>query len=158
MLEFSEVKLMDGLSLRLVASVSGIRAMDFDLARPAMGKRNDANELLAEAASQLRAYFARELREFSLPLDLQGTDFQKRVWRQVAAIPYGEMRSYLQIATAIGAPTAVRAVGAANGANPVPIVVPCHRVVGANGKLVGYGGGLPLKRRLLELEGAQLSL
>ena len=80
-------------------------------------------------------------------------DFQKRVWGRVAAIPYGETRSYLQISTAIGSPRAVRAVGAANGANPVPIVIPCHRVIGAKGRLVGYGGGLAMKKRLLELEG-----
>jgi methylated-DNA-[protein]-cysteine S-methyltransferase len=157
MLEFSELKVVDGLTLRLVAGVSGIRAIEFGLTPSVAGKRNDANELLVEAARQLRAYFARELREFQLPLDMQGTDFQKRVWRQVAAIPYGETRSYLQIAQALGSPRAVRAVGAANGANPVPIVVPCHRVIGANGKLVGYGGGLALKQRLLELEGAGLS-
>ena len=157
MLEFSEVKVIDGLTLRLVAGASGIRAIEFDLTPSAASKRNDANELLVEAARQLRAYFAGELREFQLPLDMQGTDFQKRVWRQVAAIPYGETRSYLQIAQALGSPRAVRAVGAANGANPVPIVVPCHRVIGANGKLVGYGGGLALKQRLLELEGARLS-
>jgi methylated-DNA-[protein]-cysteine S-methyltransferase len=94
------------------------------------------------------------LREFQLPLDIEGTEFQKRVWGQVAAIPYGETRSYLQISKALGSPGAVRAVGAANGANPVPIVVPCHRVIGAKGSLVGYGGGLALKKRLLELEGA----
>jgi methylated-DNA-[protein]-cysteine S-methyltransferase len=91
---------------------------------------------------------------FALPLDPQGTEFQKRVWRQLETIPYGEIRSYSQIAAAIDAPKAVRAVGAANGSNPIPIVIPCHRVIGANGKLVGYGGGLPLKRRLLDLESA----
>ena len=85
---------------------------------------------------------------------MQGTDFQLRVWRELESIPYGETRSYSQIAAAIGAPQAVRAVGAANGANPIPIVVPCHRVIGSGGKLVGYGGGLPLKKRLLALEGA----
>jgi methylated-DNA-[protein]-cysteine S-methyltransferase len=110
------------------------------------------NPLLGEALSQLRAYFAGRLREFRLPLSLAGTDFQIRVWRHLQTIPYGETRSYSAIAQAIGRPSAVRAVGAANGANPVPIVVPCHRVIGANGKLVGYGGGLPLKKRLLELE------
>jgi len=110
------------------------------------------NTLLGEALSQLRAYFAGRLREFRLPLSLAGTDFQIRVWRHLQTIPYGETRSYSAIAQAIGRPSAVRAVGAANGANPVPIVVPCHRVIGANGKLVGYGGGLPLKKRLLELE------
>jgi O-6-methylguanine DNA methyltransferase len=113
--------------------------------------------VLLEAVSQLRAYFAGALREFTLPLDPQGTEFQKRVWRQLETIPYGEIRSYTQVAEAIGAAKAVRAVGAANGANPIPIVVPCHRVIGASGKLVGYGGGLPLKKRLLELEGAAIS-
>jgi methylated-DNA-[protein]-cysteine S-methyltransferase len=109
--------------------------------------------LLVEAVRQLEAYFRGELREFQLPLDFEGTDFQKRVWRQLQTIPYGQTRSYSEIARAIGSPQAVRAVGAANGANPIAIVVPCHRVIGASGKLVGYGGGLPLKKRLLELEG-----
>jgi methylated-DNA-[protein]-cysteine S-methyltransferase len=86
-------------------------------------------------------------------LDLEGTDFQLRVWHELLTIPYGETRSYAQIAEAIGRPKAVRAVGAANGSNPVAILVPCHRVIGSNGKLTGYGGGLPLKKRLLELEG-----
>ena len=154
MLEWTEAKVMDGMGLLLVASASGIRGIQFD-PQPVEGfQRNDGNPLLIEAARQLRAYFAGQLREFLLPLDIEGTDFQKRVWGQVAAIPYGETRSYLQIATAIGSPGAVRAVGAANGANPVPIVVPCHRVIGAKGKLVGYGGGLTMKKRLLELEGA----
>jgi len=100
----------------------------------------------------MRAYFAGQLRRFELPLDLAGTEFQKRVWLELTRIPYGETRTYQEMASAIGAPKAVRAVGAANGANPVVIVVPCHRVIGANGKLTGYGGGLPLKRRLLTLE------
>jgi methylated-DNA-[protein]-cysteine S-methyltransferase len=108
-----------------------------------------------EAVRQLCAYFAGELREFHLPLEIVGTDFRKRVWEQVRSIPYGETRSYSQIASALAAPKAVRAVGAANGANPLPIVIPCHRVIGAGGELVGYGGGLPLKKRLLELEGWQ---
>jgi len=94
------------------------------------------------------------LRRFDLNLDLHGTPFQIGVWRELERIPYGETRSYLQLAEAIGAPKAVRAVGAANGANPIPIVIPCHRVIGASGKLVGYGGGLPLKKRLLALEGS----
>jgi methylated-DNA-[protein]-cysteine S-methyltransferase len=153
MLEWTRVKVLDGVDLRLVTSASGIRAIEFDLQPVSEWPRNDRNPLLLEAARQLRAYFAGQLREFQLPLDIEGTDFQKRVWGQVAAIPYGETRSYLQIAQALGSPRAVRAVGAANGANPVPIVVPCHRVIGAKGKLVGYGGGLALKKRLLELEG-----
>jgi methylated-DNA-[protein]-cysteine S-methyltransferase len=153
--EWTQIKVVDGVDLRLVASASGIRAIEFDPQPAPDGQRNDGNPLLTEAARQLRAYFAGALREFELPLDIEGTDFQKRVWGEVAAIPYGETRSYLQIAQALGSPRAVRAVGAANGANPVPIVVPCHRVIGAKGKLVGYGGGLAMKRRLLELEGAR---
>jgi methylated-DNA-[protein]-cysteine S-methyltransferase len=156
MFEWTGIKLLDDLDLLLVASASGIRTIQFDLHPIPEWQRNDRNPLLMEAASQLRAYFAGQLHEFQLPLDVDGTGFQKRVWGQVAAIPYGETRSYLQISTALGSPGAVRAVGAANGANPVPIVVPCHRVIGAHGKLVGYGGGLALKRRLLELENPSL--
>ena len=154
MLDWTEVKVLDELDLLLVASASGLRAIQFGVRPAGEWQRHDGNPLLMEAARQLQAYFAGRLREFQLPLDVEGTGFQKRVWGQVAAIPYGETRSYLQIAQAVGSPGAVRAVGAANGANPVPIVVPCHRVIGAKGKLVGYGGGLPLKKRLLELEGA----
>jgi methylated-DNA-[protein]-cysteine S-methyltransferase len=154
MLEWSDIHPIDGLKLRLVASTSGIRSIEFHPSHSVEGVRNDQNHLIAEAGAQLRTYFAGNLREFQIPLDMQGTAFQLRVWRQLETIPYGETRSYLQIATVIGSPAAVRAVGAANGANPIPIVVPCHRVIGASGKLVGYGGGLPLKKRLLELEGA----
>jgi methylated-DNA-[protein]-cysteine S-methyltransferase len=123
-------------------------------ATPVDGERSENHPLLLDAAHQLREYFAGKRREFQLPLDMQGTDFQLDVWRQLQGIPYGETRSYAQIAHAIGRPKAVRAVGAANGSNPVSIVVPCHRVIGSSGKLTGYGGGLPLKKRLLELEGA----
>ena len=154
MLEWTEVTFVDGLNLRLVASDSGIRAIEFTPAKPVDGHRQDANPFLREAVSQLHAYFARNLRRFQLPLDMPGTEFQKSVWRELGKIPYGETRSYAQIAAAIGTPKAVRAVGAANGSNPVAIVVPCHRVIGSGGRLTGYGGGLPLKKRLLELEGA----
>ena len=152
MTEWTEIASGDDLTIRISAGEGGICAIHLNPAGPAAGRRNDGHPRLLEAARQLRAYFAGELREFRLALDLRGTDFQKRVWREVAAIPYGETRSYGEIALAIGAPRAVRAVGAANGANPLPIVVPCHRVLGAGGKLTGYGGGLPLKRRLLDLE------
>lgn len=107
---------------------------------------------LARVEDELTAYFAGDLRQFTLPLDLRGTPFQITVWRGLQLIPYGETRSYAQLAAAIGRPRSVRAVGAANGANPVPIIVPCHRVIGSSGKLVGYGGGLDLKERLLALE------
>jgi O-6-methylguanine DNA methyltransferase len=154
MLECTEDSIVDDCTVRLVTSDSGLRAIDFDLSRPVKGGRYGIHPIATEAVRQLRAYFAGQLRRFDLPLDMQGTEFQLRVWRELERIPYGETRSYQQIAEAIGAPRAVRAVGAANGANPIPIVVPCHRVIGASGKLVGYGGGLPLKKRLLQLEGA----
>jgi methylated-DNA-[protein]-cysteine S-methyltransferase len=158
MLEFVDVPVDIGLTLRLFAGDRGLLAIEFDAetdsrVRPAAA-RNDANLLLAEAARQLREYFTGRLRTFDLPLDPHGTPFQLRVWNEVAAIPYGRTRSYSGIAAALGTPAAVRAVGAANGANPLPIVIPCHRVIGASGKLIGYGGGLPLKRKLLELEGS----
>ena len=108
--------------------------------------------LVEEAAAELAAYFAGELRAFRLPLDLRGTEFQRRVWAAVAAIPYGETATYAAIAARIGAPKAYRAVGAANGANPAAIVVPCHRVLGSDGTLTGYGGGLAAKRALLDHE------
>jgi len=142
--------------LRLTAGDAGIRAIQFAPFAESGAPPGVANPLLAEAVRQLRAYFKGELREFELPLDLAGTEFQLRVWRELTRIPYGETRSYQDMARAIGAPKAVRAVGAANGANPIAIVVPCHRVIGAGGKLVGYGGGLPLKRRLLSLERGEL--
>jgi O-6-methylguanine DNA methyltransferase len=108
---------------------------------------------LDDLAGQLRAYFDGARPPFDMPLDLRGTPFQVAVWELVRRVGYGETRAYAQIAAALGRPAAVRAVGAANGANPVPIVVPCHRIIGRDGRLVGYGGGLELKRRLLELEG-----
>src|SRR5579863_1397169 len=107
---------------------------------------------LQQAMDELRRYFAGEHLQFSCPLDLHGTPFQIAVWEELFRIPYGETRSYADIARAIGRPAAVRAVGAANGANPIAIIVPCHRVIGSNGSLTGYGGGLPTKEWLLALE------
>ncbi len=109
----------------------------------------------AQCRRQLEEYFAGERRQFDFPLDLHGTEFEQRCWRALLEIPYGETRSYAEIARAIGNPKACRAVGLANGKNPIAIVVPCHRVVGTNGSLTGYGGGLDIKRKLLELEGAR---
>lgn len=111
----------------------------------------------AEAVKQLDAYFAGELVEFDIELDLRGTEFQQRVWQALLTIPYGETRSYGEIAEQIGSPGAARAVGLANGHNPIAIIVPCHRVIGANGGLTGFGGGLGRKRTLLELEKHQAS-
>ena len=111
---------------------------------------------LDDLAEQLSAYFAGTLRVFDIPLDLRGTPFQVAAWRALLEVGYGEVRSYSAHAAAIGRPTAIRAVGAANGANPISILVPCHRLVGKNGALVKYGGGLNIKRQLLELEGVAL--
>jgi methylated-DNA-[protein]-cysteine S-methyltransferase len=116
---------------------------------------NGADEptpVLAAAAAQLEEYLAGERTSFDLPLSPRGTEFQRRVWDALVEIPYGETVSYAELARRVGAPAAVRAVGAANGRNPLSIVVPCHRVVGSDGSLTGYGGGLPAKRWLLDLE------
>jgi methylated-DNA-[protein]-cysteine S-methyltransferase len=109
-------------------------------------------EVFAEAVEQLAAYFAGELTEFELDLDLAGTEFQRKVWAALRTIPYGETRTYGEIAMQIGSPGASRAVGLANGRNPIGIIVPCHRVIGSTGGLTGYGGGLDRKRQLLALE------
>lgn len=109
--------------------------------------------MIKEAKAQVDAYFAGKLREFDLPLAPSGTEFMKKVWQLLCQIPYGETRTYGQIAAQAGNPKAARAVGSANHNNPIPIIVPCHRVIGTNGKLVGFGGGLDMKRQLLMLEG-----
>jgi methylated-DNA-[protein]-cysteine S-methyltransferase len=109
-----------------------------------------------EAIAQLEAYFAGRLRRFDLALAPEGTPFQREVWSALTAIPYGETISYSELARRVGRPAASRAVGAANGRNPIPIIIPCHRVIGANGSLTGFGGGLGIKRRLLELESGSI--
>ncbi len=111
--------------------------------------------LLSKGRDEILAYLRGERRSFDLPLDPMGTPFQQAVWAELRRIPYGETRSYAQVAAGIGKPKAVRAVGQANHRNPLPIFIPCHRVIGASGKLTGYGGGLDLKEKLLELEGAR---
>ena len=113
---------------------------------------------VGQAMKQLREYFAGQRADFDLPLAPEGTEFQRTVWRNLQDIPYGETISYGELAKRVGNPKASRAVGAANGQNPIPIVIPCHRVIGANGKLTGFGGGLPTKEALLALETKQLKL
>jgi len=152
MIEWADWTETDGVALRLVASRTGLQRVEFHPIARTVGESNPSHPLLQESVRQLSFYFAGKLREFDIPLEFEGTEFQRRVWHSLTQIPYGATRSYGELAATIGAPTAVRAVGAANGANPLAIVVPCHRVIGTNGKLVGYGGGLPLKKRLLELE------
>ncbi len=128
-----------------------LRTVHFAPSRPEDDWKHEPSAF-ADVAKQLTEYFAGEREAFDLALDMCGTSFQLEVWSALRRIPYGEVRSYADMARAIGRPKAVRAVGAANGANPIPIIVPCHRVIGSNGSLTGFGGGLDVKRRLLELE------
>ena len=158
--------------LRIIGSNRGLAAIlwqDHQPSRiPVEATSEDATHpVLVEVERQLSEYFAGERKAFDLMLDFVGTDFQKRVWRELLAIPFGETRSYGEIARRLGNVKATRAVGAANGRNPLPIVLPCHRVIGANGSLTGFGGGLPTKQFLLSMEsriaegdlfGAQLHL
>ena len=135
-------------SLMLLADEGGICALKFAAQREERGE----HPFLLQAEDELNEYFAGRRRRFSVPLSINGTDFQKKVWRALAEIPYGKTAGYQEIAAAIGNPKACRAVGMANHVNPVPILVPCHRVVGKNGKLTGYAGGLEIKEFLLNLE------
>ena len=139
-------------SLRVIAAEDALEEVHLNPHESAACPCDEDHPVVRAALDQLEAYFAGRLREFDLPLRLNGTEFQRRVWRALLEIPYGETRSYGEQARAIGRPAAVRAVGTANGRNPIAIVVPCHRVIGSSGKLVGYGGGLPLKQMLLALE------
>jgi methylated-DNA-[protein]-cysteine S-methyltransferase len=149
--------------LRLVASDEGLAAILWDSDRPrpvhlADLVENPAHPTLLCAEKELNEYFSRKRKAFSVALDMRGTYFQKQVWAALVAIPFGETRSYSQIANQVGNPKATRAVGAANGQNPIPIIIPCHRVIGANGKLTGFGGGLEIKDQLLALEGSGRTL
>lgn len=138
-------------ALLVAGTADAVHEIRFAGANPkADWTRDDA--ALAGAAAQLRAYFDGGLVQFDLPLVFAGTEFQQSVWNHLRAIPYGETTTYAAIARAIGRPDAVRAVGAANGANPIPVVVPCHRVIGSNGSLTGFGGGIEVKRWLLDHE------
>ena len=156
--------------LFLAASSRGLVALEFDARLPGQQTvRPNPRDLREESKTlrfdesepalhpyvlQLQEYFAGQRREFTFPLDLRGTDFQLACWRALVAIPYGETRTYADIARAVGRPQGFRAVGMANNRNPIAIVVPCHRVIASDGTLCGYGGGLDTKRKLLALEGA----
>jgi methylated-DNA-[protein]-cysteine S-methyltransferase len=149
-------------TLLVAGDDDAVRRIDF----PKNGKARAPEQEWTESArgpvgiavKQLREYFAGRRAEFDLPLAPEGTEFQRSVWRNLQDIPYGETISYGELAKRVGNPKASRAVGAANGQNPIPIVIPCHRVIGANGKLTGFGGGLPTKEALLALETKQLRL
>jgi methylated-DNA-[protein]-cysteine S-methyltransferase len=144
--------------LLLAATEQGMRCLQFDRGKLPLASKEErwieSRERLQPYAEQITAYFRGELREFTCKLDLIGTPFQKDCWEALLRIPYGKTCSYAEIARAIGRPHAFRAVGQANHENPIAIIVPCHRVLGANGTLTGYGGGLSTKEKLLRLEGA----
>jgi methylated-DNA-[protein]-cysteine S-methyltransferase len=145
----------------LAADAQGLRQVSFESSKraaPVQRQWRENNSPFAEVIRQLQAYFGGQLREFKLRLAPEGTEFQLRVWNSLRTIPYGETISYAQLAQKIGNPQAVRAVGLANGCNPIPIIVPCHRVIGSDGSLTGFGGGLANKKILLALESRQLSL
>ena len=146
--------------LKLVANDKGLAGILWENDNPKRVRLNPVTEapnhpILLEVEDQLNNYFTGKLKQFSLELDFLGTEFQKKVWHALLTIPFGETRSYGQIAKQIGNPQAVRAVGAANGKNPISIIVPCHRVNGSNGKLTGFAGGLEIKAYLLDMEGSQ---
>jgi methylated-DNA-[protein]-cysteine S-methyltransferase len=143
--------------LKLIANDKGLAAILWENDNPKRVRigpleENKNHSVLMEVERQLKDYFAGKLKRFSIKLDPLGTDFQKKVWEALLTIPFGETRSYGQIAKQIGKPKAVRAVGAANGKNPISIIAPCHRVIGANGTLTGFAGGLKVKANLLRLE------
>ena len=143
--------------LKLVASEKGLVAILWENDNPRrviLGdlRKVDHQPILVEAELQLKEYFEGKRQGFSIPLDMRGTPFQKNVWEALLAIPFGETRSYGQLAKQLGKPTAMRAVGAANGRNPLSIVVPCHRVIGSSGQLTGFAGGLEAKEHLLKIE------
>ena len=146
--------------LFLAASTKGLVRLEFEAREQKLNPKTiqlqESRKALAPYLDQLNEYFAGQRRDFSLPLDLRGTEFQLQCWRALLDIPYGETRSYGDLARAIGHPNAFRAVGMSNNRNPVAIVVPCHRVIAADGSLCGYGGGLDIKRKLLDLECARL--
>ena len=148
-------------TLRLVASDKGLAGVWFERTRPGRTQprgdvKNAKHPVLVAAERQLGEYFAGRRKAFDLKLDFVGTEFQKSVWKALLTIPFGQTRSYGEIARQVGRPSASRAVGAANGRNPVAIVAPCHRVIGSTGALTGFGGGLDVKEQLLRLEGARL--
>ena len=153
-----------GWAFRVVSSKAGVRYVDLrdrtaeELSRLLNGTITPDDRRNEAILNQLHEYLEGQRRAFDVPLDLRGTPFRQAVWNQLLKIPYGKTRSYADVAASIGRPTALRAVGGAVAANPISLIIPCHRVIGKDGSLVGYGGGLPLKERLLALEKGSLDL
>jgi methylated-DNA-[protein]-cysteine S-methyltransferase len=147
---------IDGIKFDVIISKNGIREILINKksTQNGMTQITPEDSKVFEIFSQLREYFNRDRKDFNLSLEIVGTDFQRKVWNELTKIPYGETISYGELANRIGDKNLMRAVAAANGANPIPIIIPCHRVIGADGSLTGYGGGLEVKQKLLELEGS----
>ena len=151
---------IEGIKFVIITSSKGIRnilfhSIDKKFSSDSLTRLRPNDPYLYDSFKQLRQYFSLKRKTFDLKLDIVGTDFQKKVWDELIKIPYGETITYKELAIRLGNLSSIRAVGRANGANPIPIVIPCHRVIGTNGKLVGYGGGLKIKEKLLELEGGR---
>ena len=153
-------EVISGIKITVLASSVGIRKIFLnskkqkkDLSKATKLRSDDP--YLFNTFDQLKEYFIRTRKVFDIPLDLEGTDFQMKVWNEIKKIPYGKPRSYKYIAEKLGDAKSIRAVGRANGQNPIPIIIPCHRVIGSNGTLTGYAGGLDVKEKLLEIEGSR---
>jgi O-6-methylguanine DNA methyltransferase len=152
-------KIFDGIRLDIIVSDKGVREIlinkkqDSEILSKAI-QLNREDENMRNVFNQLKEYFNRKRKEFDLPLEIIGTDFQKKVWDELTKIQYGDTISYGELANRMGDKSLMRAVAGANGANPIPIIIPCHRVIGSDGSLTGYGGGLDVKKKLLELEGS----
>jgi methylated-DNA-[protein]-cysteine S-methyltransferase len=153
---FYASEFINDIKIDIIASAAGIRKILLNknfITDNGIEKVSSDDPIVADAFNQLKEYFNRKRKSFDLQLEIIGTDFQKKVWNELIKIPYGETISYNQLAIKLGDQKSIRAAASANGANPLPIVVPCHRVIGSDGSLVGYGGGLDVKKKLLELEG-----
>lgn len=157
---FYSEEILSGIKIIVLASSKGIKKIFFNSA-PQLSDLSKATKLHSDDPylfgifNQLKEYFAGTRKEFNVPLDIEGTDFQKKVWNELQKIPYGKTISYKSLAEKLGDVKAIRAVGKANGQNPIPIIIPCHRVIGSDGSLTGYVGGLDVKEKLLEIEGSR---
>jgi len=158
-INYSSEETFNGIKIAVLASSKGIKRIFFNPTKE-INELSSATKLRSDDPylfgifNQLKEYFAGTRKEFDVPLDIEGTDFQQKVWNELQKIPYGKTISYKSLSEKLGDVKAIRAVGKANGQNPIPIIIPCHRVIGANGTLVGYAGGLAIKEKLLHLEGA----
>ena len=153
---FNASEIIGDIKIDIIVSSAGIRNILLNrnsLTENGFEKVSSGDPIVADAFNQLSEYFKRKRKSFNLQLEIIGTEFQKKVWNELSKIPYGETISYNQLAIKLGDKKSIRAAASANGANPLPIVIPCHRVIGSDGSLVGYGGGLDVKKKLLELEG-----